>query len=232
MTSLAASFRSDPFIYVEDLDTPVFAESDMHHFRRVRRTHDGAAIILSDGRGGWRTARFADVPFELGEVQRVDPPTADVSVGFAPVKGERPEWVVQKLTELGVASIRPFHSSRSVVRWDAAKAQKQVVKWRLVSREAGMQSRHVRLPHIHEVASLQALRSAEPQVAIADPDGEDLTKSDRLVLIGPEGGWESAEVSGLRRIRLPGGVLRAETAAIVAGALLVERLGDEIFPST
>jgi len=53
-----------------------------------------------------------------GAVQFEDPPTPALTVAFAPTKGERPEWVVQKLTELGVDRIVPMISERSVVRWE------------------------------------------------------------------------------------------------------------------
>src|SRR5690606_31560147 len=96
---------------------------DHHHLARVRRLRRGDALVLGDGRGSWRHATFDErVPGELGEVVTTARPEPAVGVGFALVKGSKPELVVQKLTELGVDRIQPFVAARSVVRWDDTKA--------------------------------------------------------------------------------------------------------------
>ena len=64
-----------------------------------------------------------------------------LTVAFAPVKGERPEWVVQKLTELGIDRIVPLVSERSVVRWSGARGKATVERLRRVAREAAAQCR-------------------------------------------------------------------------------------------
>ena len=65
----------------------------------------------------------------------------ELTVVFAPVKGERPEWVVQKLTELGIDRIVPLRSERSVVRWTGQRGQATVERLRRVAREAAAQCR-------------------------------------------------------------------------------------------
>ncbi len=76
-----------------------------------------------------------------------------VTVAFALVKGERPEWVTQKLTELGVDTIVPFTAARSVVRWDDRKAAANRDRLERVAREAAMQSRRCWLPEVASVAT-------------------------------------------------------------------------------
>ena len=71
-----------------------------------------------------------------------------LTVAFAPTKGERPEWVVQKLTELGVDRIVPLISERSVVRWAGERGAGAVERLRRVAREAAAQSRRVWLPDV------------------------------------------------------------------------------------
>ncbi|MEY3679903.1 MAG: hypothetical protein RL547_515, partial [Actinomycetota bacterium] len=148
----------------------------------------------------------------------------DVTVLFALSKGDKPETAVQKLTELGVSRIVPFVAERSVVKWDDTKSQRNVDRLRKVAREAAMQSRHVRLPRIDEVqTSLAAAAALVGEVAVAEPVGTPIDASVVAVAVGPEGGFTSAELAGRRTVALPGGILRAETAAVVAGALLVDR---------
>ena len=83
-----------------------------------------------------------------------------LTVAFAPTKGERPEWVVQKLTELGIDRIVPLVSERSVVRWSGARGQGAVERLRRVAREAAGQCRRVWLPEITEVVRFDALAGA------------------------------------------------------------------------
>ncbi len=214
--------RSKPLIFVDDLDHPVISETDLRHYQRARRLTDGSPINISDGQGRWRPARFAAVALVDGEIVEEAPSAASITVGFVPVKGERPEWVVQKLTELGVDIIVPLQSDRSIVRWDRPRAQRQVEKWRLIAREACMQSRRVRLPDVRAVTLLADFDIGG--AVLAEPDGPPLDPIvDRAVLIGPEGGWSANELDGRPTRSLPGGILRAETAAVAAAALLASR---------
>jgi 16S rRNA (uracil1498-N3)-methyltransferase len=207
-------------VLVDDLEVPVLSDLDQHHLERVLRVRAGAAITIADGGGRWRTARFGATVEPTGPIvvqAREDPPLA---IGFALVKGDRPEGIVQRLTELGIDRIVPFRAARSVVRWDDEKAAKAVVRLRAVARGAAMQSHRPRLPEVAEVTTLEVL-AAEPGVALADRPGAPPTLRHPTVLVGPEGGWSTEELElDLPRVALGGNVLRAETAAITAGGLL------------
>jgi 16S rRNA (uracil1498-N3)-methyltransferase len=89
-----------------------------------------------------------------------------------------------------------------------------------VAREAAMQSRAAWLPSVTRLVDFPAV-SARPGAALADlGDGEPPSLGHRLVLVGPEGGWDDDEsAAGLPRVRLGANVLRAETAAVAAGAI-------------
>jgi 16S rRNA (uracil1498-N3)-methyltransferase len=209
-------------VFVDDLDLPVLAAEDHHHLARVRRVRDGDPLVVGDGRGRLRPARMAGThPEPLGDVVVVDPPTPLVGVGFALVKGTKPELVVQKLTELGVDRIVPFAAARSVVRWDPTKADAGHRRLVRVAREAAMQSRQAWLPAVEPVTDFATL-VAQPGVALAERGGEPPGLRHSLVLVGPEGGWAPEELAAEGpRVALATGVLRAETAAITAGVVLV-----------
>jgi 16S rRNA (uracil1498-N3)-methyltransferase len=179
-------------------------------------------VTVSDGRGRWRACRFASgARLEVdGPVVAEPSPSPPLTVAFALVKGERPEWVVQKLTEVGVDAIVPFVAERSVVRWDDAKAARNHDRLRQIAREASMQSRRVWLPTVEPVTTFAdlALRAG---VAMAERGGAAPSLEHPAVLVGPEGGWSEAERGcGLATVGLGSSVLRAETAAIAAGVLL------------
>jgi 16S rRNA (uracil1498-N3)-methyltransferase len=223
-------------VFVPDLAVPRLSDGDRQHLQRVLRLPPGAAVTVSDGRGGWRACRLGEGPaLEIaGEVMTDSPARPAITVAFALVKGQRPELVVQKLTELGVDRIVPFVAERSVVHWTPDKVGRQAERFDVIAREAAMQSRRTFVP---EVAGLSdfATVSAHPGAALADPQGGPPVLSLPTVLVGPEGGWSGTErTSGLPTVRLGAHTLRSETAAITAGAVLValrSRLVDEVVPA-
>jgi 16S rRNA (uracil1498-N3)-methyltransferase len=210
-------------VFVADLASPRLTAEDDRHLHRSLRLPPGSAVTVGDGAGRWRPCRLTGGP-ELDDVGDVvvDPePAPSLTVAFALVKGERPELVVQKLTELGVDRIVPFHAERSVVRWEPAKADRQVERLQTIARLASMQCRRTRVPTVAPVADFAAV-AALPGASLADGAGEPPSLSVRTVLVGPEGGWSPAERGfGLPLVRLGAHTLRSETAAITAGALLV-----------
>lgn len=210
--------------FVADLGAPALDDDDRHHLERVLRLQSGQAVTVSDGRGGWRLCAWGAGgrldpagPEELEE--EPDPP---VTVAFALTKGERPEWVVQKLTEVGVDRIVPFRAARSVVRWDDDKAAVQAERWRRVAHQASMQSRRARLPEVTAVAGFaDMVARCGAAAAMATPGGAPPSLDRPTLLVGPEGGWDEGELHcGLPGVGLGPTVLRAETAA-VAGAVVL-----------
>lgn len=209
-----------PHVLVDDLDLPVLTDDDRHHLDRVRRIASGASITLGDGAGRWRTARFGDPITVVGDVWVEPEPEPRLTVAFALVKGTRPEWVTQKLTELGVDVIIPFEATRSVVRWDPRRRDQNHRKLERVVREAAMQARRAWLPEVRPVMSFDDVASL-PGAVLAHRDGGPITAAHTTVLIGPEGGWSEEELAaGHPHVGLGPQVLRAETATLAAGTLL------------
>lgn len=208
-----------PHVFVADLDRPELDEHDRHHLARALRLRAGDELTISDGAGRWRPARFGPTIEPAGDIVVVPDPTPAITVGLAPVKGQRPEWAIQKLTELGVDAIWLLVAERSVVRWDDGDAAR-VPRLERVVREAGMQSRRMRLPTLRVGVPLaEAMAGAD--VALADPGGDPPTLARPVVLVGPEGGWSDAErAAAPSLVGLGGTILRAETAAVAAGTLL------------
>lgn len=225
MSALDPRLRAGPHVFVADLDAPELREEDRHHLARVLRLREGRPLTASDGEGRWRPVRWSSGGLEPeGPVVVVPPPAWEVTVAAPPVKGDRPEWMVAKLTELGVDRIVLVETARSVVRWSGERSRRQVERLERVAREAAMQSRRTRLPRLVgpvPVADLAAGR-AGPAPSPAEPGAPRPALGCRAVVVGPEGGWEPAELESMGPpVGLPGGVLRTETAAVVAGALLV-----------
>jgi 16S rRNA (uracil1498-N3)-methyltransferase len=220
-------------VFVTDLETVPVAPGDEHHLAQVLRLRPGETVMASDGHGRWRACRFTGaaaggatrttVLEPDGPVLSSVRPEPEVTVAFVPVKGERPEWVVQKLTEAGVDRIVVLRSRRAVVRWEGERGARAVERLGRVAREAAAQSRRTWLPEVTGVVDLAGLRArlAPVPLALAQLGGDPPSLRAPAVAVGPEGGWDSSETRvGQPLVELGPHVLRAETAAVAAGLLL------------
>jgi 16S rRNA (uracil1498-N3)-methyltransferase len=209
-----------PHAFVASLGAPELGDADRHHLERVVRLRPGDPLTVGDGAGRWRPVRFGAELEPAGAIVTVPRPTPTLSVGFALDKGERPEWVTQKLTELGIDVIVPFVAARSVVRWDARKAAANHERLVRIAREASMQCRRAWLPTVEPLTTFADL-VARAGVVLAQGGGPPLTGDARVVLVGPEGGWSPDELAAAPATAGLGvHVLRAETAVVAAGTLL------------
>ena len=225
--------------------------TDRHHLARVLRLRAGDRIVIADIDGHEAEATLVAtsperVTADVGpEIERPHRPRVVLAAGIA--RRERMEFTIQKSTELGVAEIWPLASARCVVRLDEERAGRRSERWSRIAEEAAKQSQRPDVPVVREAMSLDALlaeagrfdvvlvpweEAASTAVGIGEAlDAEDATAdASVLVVVGPEGGFEAAEVdalqdSGARIVSLGSTVLRTETAAMVAVALTAYELG-------
>lgn len=207
---------------------------------QVLRMQPGDALTLFDGAGGEYAATVermgrSDVSVTVGAhlaVEREAPRAVHLAVGMP--ANERMDWLVEKATELGVASIQPLATAHGVLRLAGERAEKKRAHWEAIAVAACEQCGRNRVPAIHPVQSFSAwletqggpeapaarliLSLAEGTRSLAgiDVDGQGVT-----VLSGPEGGLSAAEeqqaiARGFAPVTLGSRVLRAETAALAA----------------
>lgn len=217
-----------------DADVMVLSGEDARHAARVLRLRPGEAITISDGAGTVVDARIrvsgAMVEAEVVSRRFVPAASPRVVVFQAVPKAGKLELIVQKLTELGVEEIVPLAARRSVSVWDSRGGKLE--RLRTIARQAAMQSRRAWLPWIADPAIIDDV----PEGAIVlheEASGRlgDLLPAEleRLTLvIGPEGGFEGAEVDSLREkgcviAGLGPQILRTETAALAAVAIALFR---------
>ena len=226
--------RAAAHLVLDDLRSPVLSEDDAHHLTSVLRLRPGEAVSGTDGSGGFRMFSWGGGGGleASGDVFCVDRPAPSLCVGFAPVKGDRNEWAVQKLAELGVDHIVLLRSERGVVRWNSERSASQVSRLRRVARQAVMQSRGLFLPSVEGMVDLGSF-VGEEGVALADPAGSVLSETVTTVLVGPEGGWSDAEWGsrGSGAVRIGAGVLRTESAAVAAGVLMTAMRARLVSPA-
>lgn len=219
--------RSSAHVLVDGTETlaaPSLLVTDdvEHHLVRVLRLASGESVTASDGLGSWRSyairVHSSSVSFEpTSSVHSIERSAPGLTIATAIPKGDRVDWLVQKCTELGADRIMLLHAERSVVRWKAARAVKQVERLQRIADEAFRQSRRVWRASVdgpHD--ALDVL----PGAVVAEPGGRSPTSSDSVIAIGPEGGWSPTELDrASERIDLGGHILRTETAAITATIL-------------
>ena len=208
---------------VDNPEHPVLDKDDEHHLRSVLRARSGEEVVVTDGNGSWSLCEVGET--ELNRVTPVhhDPATSITTLYLSPLKGDRSEWAVAKATELGVSRIVPLVSERLVVKFKGEARDKIVTRWRRIAAESCGQCRRT---YDVEVGDPVDVTNVPDDVCIADFDGESNWNVVSSVAIGPEGGWAPDEWSPQRRrLALGPTVLRAETAGIVAAALLAYGAG-------
>lgn len=217
--------RSSAHVFVEDLAAPVLNEDDFHHLDRVMRLRRGEKVTCSDGLGRWVAATWNQGVQPIGEIQSALSRQKSLSVAIAPVKGDRTEWVIEKLVELGIDHIVVLApTDHSVVKWSKEKIPQVLERYRRIGRAAAMQSRQLFLPSIDGPVVLDSLapKSGADVVAYAEPGGRCAIEEVATLVIGPEGGFSASEIGRApATVDLGGSILRADTAAIVGAALMV-----------
>ncbi len=220
----------------------VLLGSHADHLARVLRARVGQEFDIATGvavrRGRITTIENDRVEFELGE----DIPSVAslrVTLALAIFKFDRMEWAIEKCTELGAACIVPVITRRTDAHL-AAAATKRLNRWQRIARQASEQSRHAGPPDItspikvKEAVTLPGssrilLAASSHEVLLKDALPSPTAGSDVVLAVGPEGGWTESEAelfqqAGWIAASLGSTILRAETAAIAAMAVLASEL--------
>jgi len=203
---------------VADVSSPLLRREDDHHLRRVLRAEVGEEIVVTNGAGAWRFATVAASGLDVVSDVVVDPLAPATTLYLAPLKGERGEWAIAKATEVGVSTVVPLVSQRLAVKFRGEAREKILSRWRRIAEETCAQCRRT-----YDLVIAEPVTPAEvpADVAIADFSGEGDWRGVRGVAVGPEGGWAPEEWGDeRRRVSLGPTVLRGETAAVLAAALV------------
>jgi 16S rRNA (uracil1498-N3)-methyltransferase len=212
--------------------------SEAHHMLHVMRAKIGQQVTLFDGSGAEFTAEAAALHRTTIRLRIIDRHPVDrelpflLSVGVALPKGDRQKWLVEKLTELGVASLVPLVTERGAAQPTAAvlgRLRRSVI-------EAAKQCGRNRLMRIEEPQAWDIWIATDGtdhrcRRLLAHPGGRTLVELpfpmlDTLLAIGPEGGFTDAETAaataaGWQIVDLGPRILRVETAAVTISAVAI-----------
>lgn len=212
------------------------------HLVRVLRARIGQEFDIAAGetvrRGRITSIQDHRVEFELGEEVPASERLA-ITMALAIFKFDRMEWAIEKCTELGVARIVPVIAHRTDTHL-ASAAVKRVERWQRIARQASEQSRQTSSPEIAQPLKLKdaVTLEATTRILLAETESQVTLKqalqdhpADLVLAVGPEGGWTDAELrlfseAGWISASLGNTILRAETTAIAAVAIVLSELRD------
>ncbi|MBF0471515.1 MAG: 16S rRNA (uracil(1498)-N(3))-methyltransferase [Gammaproteobacteria bacterium] len=215
-----------------------------HYLSRVLRLKGGDEVTLINGEGGEYSAEIVtlsrnEVTLKVGSyrMRERESPLASLLIQ-ALSRGEKMDFTIQKSVELGVTQIIPVVSERSVVRIEGERQQRKQEHWQGIATAAALQCGRNRIPQVEAITTYrQAVeQSGDGEKLILSPRGTGyrlpLTKVERVTLVvGPEGGLTAeeeaeAQSNGFKRLSLGPRILRTESAALTALAVLQWQWGD------
>jgi len=209
---------------------------DVRHIITVLRMKTGDELLLCDGEGAEYAAKIArvgrsEITTEIIGQRKREVSFPRITLGQGLPKSDKMDLIVQKASELGAASIVPLVTERTIVK--VKDGEKRILRWRKIAREAAMQSHRPDIPAVEGIKAFsEFIRTLcpVPRTLLLLPweEGTEPIKNvlrsapgvtNIIVLIGPEGGFSSAEAelargSGFHLVSLGPNILRTETAAI------------------
>jgi 16S rRNA (uracil1498-N3)-methyltransferase len=210
---------------------------EARHLTQVLRVEPGQMYEISDNKSVYlaeiESARKSLVQFRVLERLPDPVPQMPIELLVALFKFDRLELLLEKATELGVTSVRFVRAERSDKGLEKA-AEKRIERWRRIAMEASQQSRRLRMPDLYEpVRFNEAIHTSATCRLFLDEDRKGIplieavprTAESVALLVGPEGGWPehertAAREAGWTSVSLGEQILRAETAAIAALAVV------------
>ncbi len=228
-------------------DTVHFDKNESKHIGKVLRLEKGEKIIVSTGDGMDIYCTLTSTGEEATacinkRVKNENEPESEVILFQSVIKNEKMDILIQKVTELGITKIVPVITERTVVKFeDSKKEEKKQERWQKIALEACKQCGRSRVPKVLKAQSFkEALKMfSECELKLVAYEEEKtksivnaVTKSKTVgYFIGAEGGITESEHQELKQagaisVSLGKRILRAETAAIVAGGIILALNGE------
>ena len=241
-------FFAEPHQIEEENHRIRITGSDVNHIKNVLRMKVGEEVWVSDGENKEYHCQIEEMDTEvllhILYAQETNYELTNRIYLFQGLpKADKMELIIQKAVELGAYAVIPVETKRCVVKLDAKKADKKVQRWQQISESAAKQSKRMLIPEIHNVMTFkQALDFAKDldiclvpyELAKGMGETKEILNGIRPgqsigIFIGPEGGFEEAEVEaaisfGACPITLGHRILRTETAGLAILSVLMFQL--------
>jgi 16S rRNA (uracil1498-N3)-methyltransferase len=246
------------FISPDQVSGPLITVSgeDVRHIGAVLRMKTGDELLLCDGKGTEYSVKIAhvdrsEIKTEIVNKTRREIAYPRITLGQGLPKSDKMDWIAQKATELGVATIAPLVTERTIVK--VRDEEKRVSRWQKICREAAMQSNRPDIPSVGHIIAFNDFLRTPPAPSVCECSRERRANTELqtlkllpweegtkpikdvlrgkegvkhiIILIGPEGGFSSAEAElatgrGFHPVSLGPNILRTETAAIAVLSII------------
>lgn len=213
-------------------------KNDINHLKNSFRIKENDIIRAVDGENEYickvQMVEKKEIFLEIIENKKVIYGDIEIVAGISVIKNDKMELVIQKLTEIGIDTILPLETKRTIVKLNEKKD-----KWDVISREAVKQCQRTKFLRIENITKLKNIDFSQYDLIVVPYECEEEKKLKILLdnlkikpkkilyIIGPEGGFDIEEIQYLETIEninivtLGKNILRAETAAIVVGGILI-----------
>lgn len=214
-------------------------KNDVNHLKNSFRVKEGEIIRAVDGENEYickvLVVEKKEITLEIIETRKDDSiKSTEVTAGLSIIKNDKMELTIQKLTEIGIDKIIPLETKRTIVKLSEKKD-----KWDVIVKEATKQCQRVRLLEIENIKKLKDVDYSQYDLVIVPYEceeeyslknllrGLETVPKKVLYLIGAEGGFDISEIEYLKSmenvkiVTLGKNILRAETASIVVGGILI-----------
>ena len=228
-------------------NTVYFDKNESKHISKVLRLEKGEEIIVSTGDGMDNFCTLLSSGEECtaiinNTVKNENEPSCEIILFQSVIKNEKMDFLVQKVSELGITKIVPVITERTVVKIeDAKKEEKKQERWQKIALEACKQCGRSRIPEVTKAvkigeAAKMLSQCDEKLVAYEEEKTQSISSAVKKAgtigyFIGPEGGITEEEHKLLKEkgaisVSLGKRILRAETAAIACGAVVLALIGE------
>lgn len=225
------------FVKEKNNEKFILNDSDIHHIKRVMRckNNDKIEVVYNETVYLCNIDDIDSLTLSIIDSYQEDRElNINLTVAVSLVQEQKFDLILQKLTELGVSSIIPVKTERSIVKIEESKQEKKKHRWETICKEASEQSHRITVPKIHNIMTLKELLNNKKQLNLicslndnTKPLQEYLTNEVKeiLFIIGPEGGFAPKEeefllANGFQSTSLGKRVLRVETAAIYVASIV------------
>ena len=214
-------------------------KNDINHLKNAFRVKEGEVIRAVDGENEYickvLVIEKKEITLEILETRKdINLKNTEITAGLSIIKNDKMELAIQKLTEIGVDKIIPLETKRTIVKLNEKKD-----KWDVIVKEATKQCQRVKFLEIDNIKKLKDLDYSQYDLVIVPYEceeqytlknllrGLEIVPKKVLYLIGAEGGFDISEIEYLKSmenvkiVTLGKSILRAETASIVVGGILV-----------
>lgn len=219
-------------------DKPVLYDSDIKHIIKVMRLVSGDYFEVVYDKMVYHCKIENTIPFSyiIESTSNEEDKTIGLTVAVGLVQEQKMDLILQKLTELGVETIIPLKTERSIVKLDEIRFAKKLIRWQMICKEASEQSFRNVIPNITNVMTIDDLKnididtklvcSTKEKDNIINKYVDNLRKDDNIIfVIGPEGGLSANEEDklnsyGYKSISLGNRILRVETATFFVASII------------